>query len=131
MVVCLRWFRTKKRFGTCWALFAFALQFALSFGHAHHNQIANAASPQFTILDHAPSTTISASPAMPITPVGLTWAYCEICAATNLAGNGVPATSPQVYVPLDIRHIQFWLRVSAAFAVSPHRTFQARAPPHG
>jgi hypothetical protein len=132
VVICLRWFRTKNRFGMCWALFALALQFALSFGHAHHNQIAEpfAASRQFAVLDQAPSTIVSGSPIVPITPVGLALDYCEICAAASLAGKGVPATPPQMCVPVCVRQIRFWLQVDAAFAVSPHRPFQARAPPH-
>jgi hypothetical protein len=130
MVICLRWFRTKKRFGTCWALFALALQFALSFGHAHQNQLAEpfAASPQFSILDHAPSTTISASPIVPITPAGLALAYCEICAVANLAGNGVPPNPPQLCVRLYIRQIQFWLQDAAGFAF--HRTEPSRHALH-
>jgi len=132
VVICLRWFRTKKRFGTCWALFALALQFALSFGHAHLIQIAEplAASPQFTDLDHAPSATVSGSPAVPMTPAGLALNYCEICAAASLAGNGVPAAPPQMCVPVCTGQIRFWLQVDAVIAVLAHRSFQARAPPH-
>ena len=128
MVICLRWFRTKRRSGTCWALFALALQFALSFGHAHHDQIAEpfTVSPQLTILHPAPSTIIASSPTVPIAPAGPALAYCEICAAVRLA---VPANPPQMRVPAGIRHIRFWLQVDVAFASSLHRPFQARAPP--
>jgi hypothetical protein len=98
----------------------------------HHNQIAApfATSPQITVLHHAPSTTISGSPTAPITPAELAFVYCEICAAASLAGNGVPATPPQMCVPVCIRQKRFWLQIDAAFAASPHRPFQARAPPH-
>jgi hypothetical protein len=132
VVICLRWSRTVKRFGTCWALFALALQFALCFGHAHHNQFAEslAASPHFTDLDHAPSTTVSGSPTVPMTPAGLALNYCEICAAASLAGNGVPAAPPQMCVPVCAGQMRFWLQVDAAIAVLAHRPFQARAPPH-
>ena len=132
MVICLRWFRTKNRFGMCWALFALALQFALSFGHAHYDQIAEpfAASPQFTVLEHAPSATVSGSPTVPITPAGLALDCCDICAAASLARNGVPATPPQMCVPVCVRQIRYSLQVDAVFAVYPHRPFQARAPPH-
>jgi hypothetical protein len=130
MVICLRWFRTKKRSGTCWALFALALQFALSFGHAHHAQIAEpfAASPQL-ILELAPSTIIASSPTVPTAPLGLVLDFCEICAAVKLAGNGVPANPPQLRAPSGTRQIGFWLHVDAALAGSPHRPFHARAPP--
>jgi hypothetical protein len=131
MVICLRWFRTKKCSGTCGALLALVLQFALAFGHAHHDQIAEpfAASPHLTIQDHAASIIVSSSPAVPTIPTGLALDYCEICAAVNLVSNGVPANSPQMRVPLGIRQIRFWLQVDAAFAGSSHRPFQARAPP--
>jgi hypothetical protein len=131
VVICLRWFRTKKRSGTCWALFALTLQFALSFGHAHHDQITEplAASPHLTILVRAPSTTVSSSPTVPIVPAGLALDYCEICAAVNLVGNGVPANPPQMRAPAGIHQIRFWLQVDAAFAGSQHRPFQPRAPP--
>jgi hypothetical protein len=126
MVVCLRWFRTKKRSGSCWALFALALQFALSFGHAHHDQIADpfAASPHLT-----PSTVILSLPTVPIVPAGVALGYCEVCTAISLVSNGVPANPPQMRVPAGIHQVRFWLQIDAAFASSPHRPFQARAPP--
>jgi len=132
MAICLRWFRTNKRSGTCWALFALALQFALSFGHAHHDQIAQlfAASPHPTVLDRAPSTIISSSPAAPIAPAELALDYCAICAAVSLVRNGVPANPPQMRTPAGVHQIRFCLPVDAAFASSPHRPFQARAPPY-
>jgi len=131
MVICLRWFRTNKRSGTCWALFALALQLALSFGHAHHDQSAEsvAAAPHQTILDRAPATMISSSPAVPMAPAKLALDYCEICAAISLVGNGVPANPPQMHVPACIRQVRLWLPGDTAFASSPHRPFQARAPP--
>jgi hypothetical protein len=131
MVICLRWFRTKQRSGTCWALFALALQFALSFGHAHRDQIAEpfAAAPHLIILEHATSTIVSAPSMVPIVPAGLALNYCEICAAISLVGNGVPANPPQMRAPAGIRQLRFRLQVDAAFASPPHRPFQARAPP--
>jgi hypothetical protein len=126
MVICLRWLRTKKRSGTCWALFALALQFALSFGHAHRDQIAEpfAASPHL-----APATIILSPPAVPMVPAGVALGYCEICAAVSLVSSGVPADPPQMRVPAGIRQVRFWLQIDASFASSPHRPFQARAPP--
>jgi hypothetical protein len=131
MVICLRWFRTKQRSGTSWALFAFALQFALTFGHAHRDLIAEplAAAPHLVNLDHTASTIVSASSAVPIVPAGLALDYCAICAAISLVGNGVPAIPPQMRAPAGVRQLRFWLPVDAAFASSPHRPFQARAPP--
>ena len=126
MVICLRWFRTKKSSGTCWALFALALQFALSFGHAHHDQFADpfAASPRL-----ASSTSILSPPTVPIIPAGVALGYCEICATISLVSSGVPATPPQMRVPAGIRQVRFLLQIDASFASSPHRPFQARAPP--
>ena len=109
---------------------ALALQFALSFGHAHRDQIAEpfAAAPHLIILDHATATIVSAPSIVPIVPAGLALDYCEICVAISLVGNGVPANPPQMRVPA-IRQLRFWRQVDAAFASSPHRPFQARAPP--
>jgi len=103
----------------------------LSFGHAHHAPIAEpfAASPH-SISDHAPSTIISSSPAAPIAPADLALDYCEICAAISLVRNGVPANPPQMRAPAGVHQLRFWLPADAAFASSPHRPFQARAPPY-
>jgi hypothetical protein len=120
----------KMRFGAACALLALAIQFSLSFGHAHRREIAPfGAFVQFMHLDHAPLVAMLHAPAVPIIPGGMAFDFCEICAVASLAGSAIPAAPPELFVAVVVHQIRFWLQADAAYAVSPHRLFQARAPP--
>jgi hypothetical protein len=81
---------------------ALAIQFTLSFGHAHRHDIGSfGASLQIVHVDLASAVALPRAPAVPSIPRGLAFDYCEIFAVSSLA----------VQVAL------------------PHRLFQARAPP--
>jgi hypothetical protein len=103
----------------------------LSFGHTHGIEVAEPFGTwrQFTLADRVSSVVISDAPTLPMTPAGPTFDYCEICAATSLAGNGVLPIGPQLCPPTGIGRIQFCLEVDAASAASLRYPFQARAPP--
>ena len=127
----MRWFRTKMRFGVWCALFALAIQFTASFGHVHLPEIARlsggllaAAAP-----DHGPSGAMPSAPAVPAKPPGLAFDYCAICAVINLAGSAVPAAAPILSAPAAFHLVRFWPDADIVSAASPHRFFNARAPP--
>jgi hypothetical protein len=119
------------RFGAWCALFALAIQFTLSFGHAHRLEISwpFGALPLSALSGHGPSAAMPDAPAIPIEPAGPAFDYCAICAVANLAGNAVPAAVPSLPVPVEIHPAQSWSAADAALAASPHRFFRARAPP--
>lgn len=130
MVDRVRWVRTKVRFGATCALLALAIQFTLSFGHAHRRDIGSfGASLQIAHVDLAPAVALPRAPAVPSIPRGLAFDYCEICAVSSLAGSAIPAAPPELLMAVVAQRIRFFLPIAAVQVASPHRLFQARAPP--
>jgi hypothetical protein len=127
----MRWLRTKARIGAWCALLALAIQFTLSFGHAHRVEISwpFGGSLQFTLADHARSEAIPDAPAWPVNPAAPAFDFCAICAVTHLAGNTVPAAAPELPVPIVIHPIGIWPRTDTASVAWSYRLFRARAPP--
>ena len=125
------WFRSKIRSAARLALFALAIQMAVSFGHMHRDDLGLAP------LNDPASTHLAAS--TPHHPAGSSGHnqspapadddYCPICATMQLVATGIPSLPPLLIVPAPIRRewpIQMPARsVSLKVALS----FQARAPP--
>lgn len=128
-VVSLRLARTKRRFWACWALFALALQLAVSFGHVHDlgNRKDASDTLQVTFQDNA-RLAASSAPALSTHPA-IPAVDCEICAAIYLTGNGVPGAAPQLRVPVFIDRMRYFVPVDAAPAIPLYQVFQPRAPP--
>jgi hypothetical protein len=120
------WIRTKTRFGAWCALFALAIQFTLSFGHAHSLASPLGELQRAAVSDAGHST---AMPGAPANPASLAFDYCAICAVVNLTGSAVPAAAPGFAVPFASHTIRFWSHFGDATAAPPHRLFRARAPP--
>jgi hypothetical protein len=113
--------------GAWWALFALAVQLALSFGHTHPM-----AGPSDPARQFAPGQAAffakPSAPSVPMDRAGLALEYCEVCAVTSLLGNGVPAAAPLLLVP-GVIPIRFLSEAECAPSLFPRRPFQARAPP--
>ena len=127
----MRWVRSNIRPGSCCALFALAIQFALSFGHVHRAEfpwVSGRATPS-ALTTVAASVTGSVAAAGPAKPIGLASDYCAICAAMVLANSVRPAAAPSSPLPAGNIGVRFWARAEVFSATSPHRLFQARAPP--
>jgi Protein of unknown function (DUF2946) len=123
----MAWFRYRSRLGAYLALFALALQLAVSFGHVH--QIApNLALASILASEQSPSDQANA-PSSPVGHDDLADHLCPICTLIHLAGAIVPAETP----PLPLPSIFDGLRLEAAVAfdliASQRVLFQARAPP--
>ncbi len=128
----MRWLRSHIRFGSCAALFALIVQFALSFGHVHFadTSLRSSLAPhalQFAI--QAPATLVDSRTA-PIQhkPHGLAGDFCAVCSLMQLAG--VPAMAPDLSVPIGSVYISLAQEAKFAFASSPPFFFRARAPPY-
>jgi len=136
----MKWFRKHLKHGSRLALFALAIQFALSFGHFHTfaAQAAPVIATGLTLadLDYARSvatggTASEASqkqrPATPDTDHSAD--ACAICAVISLAGNVLFATPPLLRLPQAVQLL--YLTVDAEFVhLNPvHPAFQPRAPP--
>jgi hypothetical protein len=137
----MKWFRKNIKTGSRLALFAFAIQFALSFGHFHG--IAAQAAPAIQAglsqadLAHigavaAPdATTEAARKQPPSTPDSDQQPAdaCAICAVIALAGNVLFATPPVLQLP---QAVEFLYRTTDAEFIhlgAVHPAFQSRAPP--
>ena len=134
----MNWFRKHVKTGSRLALFALAIQFALSFGH-FHGEVARAAPALQAGLADA-NLAIAATPAVQGAPSEAAQppsnhdtdqhsSDCAICAVLSLANNFLFATPPLLELPqaVDVSH----LATGAALAHlgSVHPAFQSRAPP--
>ena len=114
--------RARRRLGGWLALFALAVQLALSFGHIHAEDFQkDLAAPSLNVAavhtDHAPAT-----PAPDHDD-------CPICVTAHLTGAAAPPAPPQFAVPVAIA---FAWRAAIERRIDQPATrqpFQARAPP--
>jgi hypothetical protein len=133
----MKWFRSNIKTGSRLALFALALQFALSFGHFH--AIA------------APALTIQAIATQSDTTSGLTAPDatdqsaqqpasnpdsdqkpsdpCAICAVIAMANSVLFATPPPLLLPQAIEFLYLTTDAEFAHLNSAYPAFQSRAPP--
>jgi hypothetical protein len=116
----MRVFRSKV--GSWCALFALAVQLALSFGHVHRDEARPA---PLSVLAAGPS--FAALPDAPTKPTALPVDACVLCALTHLVG--APAAPPTLLPPTARGHTQPHPSVELPLATGLHFLFQARAPP--
>jgi uncharacterized iron-regulated membrane protein len=135
----VKWFRKHIKTGSRLALFAFAVQFALSFGHFHAAaQAAPAIQAALTQADPPDAGSLAndwavesaqqQQPSNPDTDRQPADA-CAICAVIALAGNLLFAAPPALLLPQAIELL--YLATEAGFVhLNPaHPAFQSRAPP--
>jgi hypothetical protein len=118
-VIGMKWVRSNIKLGARVALFALAVQFALSFGHFH--AIAAQAPPSIQSIQHLPTP----GPDSDRHADDL----CDICAVIALTGTAVASAPPALPLPQAIELPRqttetTFLRLHAARAA-----FQSRAPP--
>jgi hypothetical protein len=115
----MKWLRSIIKHGARVALFAFAVQFALSFGHFHAITAQAAPSISSTQQQPAPSHNSDQHPDD----------YCAICAVIALASTAMAAAPPALPSPqaVDLKPPT----TNAAFVDprSARAAFQSRAPP--
>jgi hypothetical protein len=132
----MRWLRSHVRFGSWCALFALAVQVAVSFGHAHRADFGwpSGFLPASGLITEQPAASPPTVPSAltksaPTKPAGLAFDYCAICAVMNLAAAAVPASAPGLPVPIIVGASRGWTVPDISPAELPHLLFQARAPP--
>src|SRR6266404_6101379 len=137
----MKWFRKHLKHGSRLALFALAIQFALSFGHFHG--IAAQAAPAIqaglsqadpahigaVAAPDAPSEAARKQP--PSTPDSDQQPAdaCAICAVIALAGNVLFATPPVLQLPQAVELLYRTTDAEFIHLGSVHPAFQSRAPP--
>src|SRR3954451_3914009 len=138
---CMKWFRKHLRHGSRLALFALAIQFALSFGHFHGMgaQAAPAIQTHVTDADFAYAAGVAAQPAadavaqkqQPSTPDTDQQPAdaCAICAVMSLAGHVLFETPPLLQLPQAVEFLYLTTDAEFVHLGSVRYAFQSRAPP--
>jgi hypothetical protein len=127
----MRWFRANARFSGKLALFAMALQFALSFGHIHPEDIYGAQATVAAAVHAASAAVAKAEKPRPGDPSSKhSDDYCAICATMSLLGNSFVAAPPLLPVPQVFSRAVEHVDSVAVLVIAPRRApFQSRAPP--
>ena len=136
----MKWFRRHITTGSRLALFALAVQFALSFGHFHANAAQAAPAIQTALTDadlayaegvgaaEAASKASQQQPANHDTdrqPIDA----CAICAVIALGGNLLLSTPPLLLLPQAVELLYQFTDAEFAHLGSGRLPFQSRAPP--
>jgi hypothetical protein len=122
----MKWFRSNIKRGSRLALFALAVQFALSFGHFHG--AAAQAAPAMQSSDVAATSAQQRSPSNhdsdqhPNDP-------CAICAVIALASAALFATPPLLLLPQAVEFLYLTTDAEFVHLHSARIAFQPRAPP--
>ena len=134
--IVVKWFRKHLKGGSRLALFALAIQFALSFGH-FHGQVARAAPALQTGLadtDLAIAAALAAQEARSAQQpsnhdTDQRTSDCAICAVLSLANNFLFVTPPLLELPQAVELLHLTTGAGFTHLGSLHRAFQSRAPP--
>jgi hypothetical protein len=120
------------KFGAWCALFALAVQFALSSGHICGGGVASpfGAAASNVVLDQAPPLDAPDGSPVPQKQQGPALNFCAICAATRMAGSALVATAPSLPIPLTSYPCPVRPGADGAMPGAPPHFFEARAPPH-
>jgi hypothetical protein len=129
----MKWFRSNIKTGSRLALFALAIQFALSFGH-FHAAAAQPPRPGLTDAELAHAARDAAGELQRQQPSDHdtdqhTAHACVICAVNSLANNFLFATPPLLELPQAVELLHLTTGAEFTYLGSLHPAFQSRAPP--
>jgi hypothetical protein len=116
----MKWVRANIRTGARLALFAFAIQFALSFGHFHA-----IAAPTAPFIQSAQQQLPAPAPDTGQHPDDL----CAICVVTALAGTALAAAPPALPLPQAVGLPPRTTSAAVVDVHAPRAAFRSRAPP--
>ena len=125
----MRWFRSRSRLGAYLALFALALQLAVSFGHVHLERIAPVSAGASALAGAPPSTDDLNAASNPAGREHRADDRCPICTLIQLAGALVPAEMPSLPLPTVFGRLRLELAAEFDLTASHAALFRARAPP--
>ena len=138
--VCMKWFRSNIKYGSRLALFALAVQFALSFGHFHG--VAAHAAPAIqsgtALTDRSDASSLRATDAVVESAPQQQPASnhdsdqgdsCAICAVVALANNVLFATPPLLLLPEAVELLYLATDAEFVHLNAVRVAFQPRAPP--
>jgi hypothetical protein len=119
----MRWVRARSGAVSRLALFALALQIALSFGHVHLGGFRHAGG------GFSAGGTKSAPSAPTQKPASDADDYCAICATIHLAATSLLPQAPHLPVPFVARPVEHVNYTTATSFSTRRAPFQSRAPP--
>jgi hypothetical protein len=119
----MRWVRARLGAASQLALFALALQIALSFGHVHPGDFKYAGGG----LAVGGASSVPSAPSQQ--PASDADDYCAICATIHLAATSLLPQAPPLPVPFAARAVPHVNCTAAAFFSTRRAPFQSRAPP--
>jgi hypothetical protein len=130
----MKWFRSNIKHGSRLALFALALQFALSFGHFHGGAAQAAPAMQSGLANNVSaaepvSEDAQQRPAPKHDSDQQQGDVCAICAVVALANAMLFATPPLLLLPQAIEILYLSTDAEFAHLNSARVAFQPRAPP--
>ena len=134
----MKWFRSNIRHGARLALFAFAVQLTLSFGHFHWLPASEAAplvQSGLTQADSAKGLAASSGPtAQQPSPANHDRDHqpgdvCAICAVVAMASTVMFATPPLLLLPQAVEFLYLTTDAEFVHLKSAGTAFQPRAPP--
>jgi hypothetical protein len=124
----MRWFRSNARGGSRLALFALAVQLAVTFGHVHLQGLALASTKAAPIaLADRSAQAVTADPNRKSR--GSADYDCPICALIQLASTSAPSAAPVLPAPALIGGFRLETPDELRSDVSAYFSFQARGPP--
>jgi hypothetical protein len=119
----MKWFRERIKQGSRLALFAFAVQLVLSFGHFH--AIAQSSPAEASIASVQQPVGSEPSPGHQHHPAD----DCAICAVMALAGTALAATPPILLLPQAAEFLYIVTDAEFAHLGDLDDAFQPRGPP--
>lgn len=124
----MNWFRSRIRSAVGLALFALAVQMALSFGHLHRDDLGlpplSAADQTQVSADTSSSLRQSNPSQQPASDD-----YCAICASMALVATALPSLPPTLTVPETVRPVWPEPTPFETLTLDVALSFRARAPP--
>jgi hypothetical protein len=127
----MKWFRSNIKHGSRLALFALAVQFALSFGHFHAGAAKAAPAIQSGLANgvSAVGEDVRQQPASNHDSDQHQGKACALCAVLALANAMLFATPPLMLLPQAVEILQLTTDAEFAHLNSGQVAFQPRAPP--
>jgi Protein of unknown function (DUF2946) len=138
MTAGMNWFRKHVKSGSRLALLALAIQFALSFGHFHH-EAARAAPATEAVTAGVVLVANTTAPAEQAQPEAAQQPSdhdsarhvidCAICAVLSLAHHSLLATPPLLDLPRAVELLRHAVGAEFAHLDTFRTAFRSRAPP--
>ena len=136
----MKWFRSNIKHGARFALFALAVQFALSFGHFHAvsaQPLTASQSAAAVSLDRTSSLPAAVAATESVKPQPASshdsdqqpGGSCAICAVIALANTLLLATPPVLLLPQAVELLRLVTAAEFVHLNSARVAFQPRAPP--